>query len=528
MSCRHVKGISIHFAHSTLVSVPRRRSRGAASLLHVYSLVNAALWLAAVPLLAAQQAPSPPATVASIQSMIRSRQYDQALQAIQSSLQRTPDDAKLWTLEGIVLSLQGHSPDAIDAFDRALKISPNYPAALKGDVQSLYSAHDARAVPLLEKILAADPKDATAHEMLAVLEKKQGNCRAAVEHFHLSADVIGTHPESLESYGDCLMRTAQPQEAIPVFQQLAALLPQQTYPKYDLAVVLVATKQNDAAIKILEPLLAADSSDPDLLSLASEAYEAAGNTPKAVSLLRQAIVLNPANAAYYTEFASVCMSHESFQVGIDMIDAGLQRIANDSSLYLARGMLYAQLAQFDKAEEDFNKAEQLDSRQSISSFATDLTELLRNHDDQALAKVRAQLKVHPESPLLHFILAKLLSDQGPASGSSAEQEAIQAAQQAVKLNPEMVEARDLLASMYLHSGKNDLAIEQCRLALQTSPSDQSAIYHLITALRHAGQGQSEEMQTLVKRLSELQKASLQQENERKRYKLVEQESAPPK
>jgi len=82
--------------------------------------------------------------------------------------------------------------------------------------------------------------------------------------------------------------------------------------------------------------------------------------------------------------------------------------------------------------------------------------------------------------------------------------------------------------MYLRAGKYDLAIAQCRLALQTAPTDQSAIYHLITALRHAGKGQSEEMQALVKRLSELQKASLQQENERKRYKLVEQESAPPK
>jgi hypothetical protein len=35
------------------------------------------------------------------------------------------------------------------------------------------------------------------------------------------------------------------------------------------------------------------------LSLASEAYESAGDTPKAVSLLRQAIVLSPENASFY-------------------------------------------------------------------------------------------------------------------------------------------------------------------------------------------------------------------------------------
>jgi tetratricopeptide (TPR) repeat protein len=486
------------------------------------------LFLSACFLAGAQQATAPTPSIGSIESLIRSKEYDRALQALKSPLQQTPDDSRLWTLEGIALSLQGNKTDAIAAFDKALKLSPNYPPALKGDVQLLYSAQDKRAIPLLKKILRADPKDETAHEMLAVLDKKQGDCPAAVDHFHLSAEVIGTHPESLEAYGDCLMQMGKPQEAVPVFQQLVTVLPQRTYPKYDLAVVLVATRQNEAALKILEPLLDADQSDPELLSLASEAYEGTGNTPKAVSLLRQAIVINPANTGYYTAFASICMSHESFQVGIDMINAGLQRIAGDPSLYLARGMLYAQLAQYDKAEDDFNSAEQLDSAQSISSFATDLAELQMNHDDQALKKVREQLKIHPESPLLHFILAKLLADQGPSAESDAAEEAIESAHQAVKLNPDMVEARDLLASMYLRAGKYDLAIAQCRLALQTAPTDQSAIYHLITALRHAGKGQSEEMQALVKRLSELQKASLQQENERKRYKLVEQESAPPK
>src|SRR5208282_355069 len=155
----------------------------------------------------------------------------------------------------------------------------------------------------------------------------------------------------------CLVHTKQSQKAIPVFEQLAALLPQRTYPKYDLAVLLVETKQNDAALKVLEPLLAAEQSDPDLLSLASEAYEAAGDTPKAVSLLRQAIVLSPDNASYYNAFAVLCLDHESFQVGIDMINAGMQLISGDPSLYISRGLLYAQLAQYDEAEADFKTAE---------------------------------------------------------------------------------------------------------------------------------------------------------------------------
>lgn len=219
-------------------------------------------------------------SIADIQSSIRSRHYDDALQLIRTGLRETPADFKLWTLEGIVFSLEGSNNDALNAFDKALSLSPDYAPALKGAVQLLYATQDVRAIPLLKKILKADPRDETAHEMLANLEKKQGNCPAAIEQFVLSADTVDTHPESLGAYGYCLVETRQPAKAVPVFEKLTALLPQQTFPRYDLAVVLVAAKQESAALKILEPLLASNPSDPDLLSLASEAYEATGNTPR--------------------------------------------------------------------------------------------------------------------------------------------------------------------------------------------------------------------------------------------------------
>ena len=98
----------------------------------------------------------------------------------------------------------------------------------------------------------------------------------------------------------------------------------------------------------------------------------------------------------------------------------------------------------------------------------------------------------------------------------------------MKLKPGFVDARDLLASMYMRSGQYKLAIEQSRLALQYAPSDRTAIYHLIISLRNSGESQrTDEMPALVKRLGDLQRDSLKQDTERKRYKLVEQQAAPP-
>jgi cytochrome c-type biogenesis protein CcmH/NrfG len=98
---------------------------------------------------------------------------------------------------------------------------------------------------------------------------------------------------------------------------------------------------------------------------------------------------------------------------------------------------------------------------------------------------------------------------------------------AVKLKPDMTEGRDLLAIMYTDNNQFGLAMEQCRLALKSDPDDQTAIYHLILALRHSKQPQDRaEAASLVTRLSALQKVARQEETNRKRFKLVEQPPAP--
>jgi tetratricopeptide (TPR) repeat protein len=461
--------------------------------------------------------------IQSIESLIRSKHYQQALQETQSKLSGAPQDYHLWALQGIVLSLQGQDQQALDAFDKALAISPNYPAALKAEAQLLYRTQDKRAIPILERILARDAKDLTAHEMLAMVEQKQGDCAGAVAHFLASSERVATHPASLEAYGRCLAQTGQQEKAIPVFAQLAALLPERSYPKYDVALLMVQTRQYEAALKLLGPLVAADPSDPEILSLASDACEATGDTPKAVSLLRQAIVLSPLTAGYYTRFAALSLNHDSFQVGIDMVDAGLQRLPGEPALYISRGLLYAQLAEYDRAEADFRKAEQLDAKQSVTSFALDLSQLQRNNPEAAIAQVRSQLKIHGESPLLHYLLAKLLFDQGSTADSGNLDEALRSALTAIQLKPDLVEARDLLANIYLRSGKYELAEEESRRALEYDPADQVAVYHLILALRHANSPQSrEQIQALVKRLSDAQTAARQEETDRKRFKFEEQ------
>jgi Flp pilus assembly protein TadD len=91
-------------------------------------------------------------------------------------------------------------------------------------------------------------------------------------------------------------------------------------------------------------------------------------------------------------------------------------------------------------------------------------------------------------------------------------------QRALKLQGDLVIASDLLASIYMRAGQYDMAIEQCRAVLQHAPTDETATFHLMISLRHAGK--REEAQQLVKRLADLHQQSLKNETDRKRYRLV--------
>jgi tetratricopeptide (TPR) repeat protein len=464
-------------------------------------------------------------SIENVESLIRSQQYNQALSTLKVALRSNPGDYKLWTLQGICLALQGNDKQAVTAFDHALRISPNYTPALQGQIQILFKTGDVRAIPLLQRTLKTDPDNLTAHEMLGMLQKKADNCQEAVPHFVRSKDAIATHPASLEAYGYCLSKLNRTADAIQVFRQLVPLVPGQSYPSYDLALLLVSTHSNEEALEVLEPLLTPEQNDPDILSLASKAYEATGKTPKAVALQRQAIVANPTDPTNYVLFAVLCLTHDSFQAGIEMLNAGLKRIPNGSSLYLSRGVLYAQMAQWENAEADFKRAEELDSTASIGAYAGDLSILQKNDPDKALLRVRAQLKVHPESPLLHLLLAQLIMNQTPQPESPAFKEAMQETLLAAKSKPDLVEAHNQLATMYMSLGQYDRAIKECKTALQYDPANETAMYHLIISLRHSGQ--NDELPTLVKRLAELHKDSLRHESERKSFRLVVEGSPAP-
>jgi tetratricopeptide (TPR) repeat protein len=461
--------------------------------------------------------------VRSITAALRANRFQSAFEQARAARQTAPNEVRLVLLEGMALTGLHRDDEALKVLQTAVEIAPEYVPALEALAEIEYRQGRPEADNHLQRLLKLRPGETTAHAMLGALAWKQSNCAAAVEHYSQAKALIATRADALREFGACLVKLRRPDEAADVFRRLLALQRDDRRATYSLAVAQLDGGRFRETVALLQPLASSTPPDPVALELTATAHEALGETPEAVAALRKAVLADPKNVNLYLDVASLSFTHQSFQVGIDMLNAGLTQAPASGALYLARGVLYVQLADFAKADADFDRAERLDPSRSLGSAARGLSQIQQNNLDDALATIHAQLKVNPNDHFLHYVLAELLSRRGAEPGTPEFQQAIAAAREALRLKPDFVPARDVLSRFYLQSGESEKAIEQCRLALRDNPSDEMALYRLIRATQAGGSQEAKaEIPALLKRLNAVREEAREREAQVTKYRLVDE------
>lgn len=462
-------------------------------------------------------APQVPDVPDSATALIKTGRYGEAHQLLSATLARRPGDPRLWILDGFTLARMGRDSDALASYEKALRLTPQSLPALEGAAELKFKSRSADAAEMLHKIVAIRPGDQTSHAMLATLAFERRDCKTAESEFKRSEQLISSQPIALEQRGVCLMRLRRPDEAAGAFEQMIKIDPASPRAHYNLGLSQFQAGRFHEAIVTLTALPPPEH-DADTLDILAAAYEASSDTPAAVATLREAIVQHPEDTRLYVHFANLCLAHNSFQAGVDMLNAGIARSPKAASLYLARGILQAQLAHYPAAEQDFSRAETLDPNTRYAAALQNMAKLQQDQLGPAAADLRLRIKQRPEDAFLYYLLAETLARTGAAPGNPEFAEALQAAKTAVKLQPGLGLARDVLGRLYLQQGDISGAIEQSKLAFANDPSDLPALYHLIQALRKAGR--TTEIPPLTRKLADLRQEAQKKEISERRFAIV--------
>jgi tetratricopeptide (TPR) repeat protein len=452
-------------------------------------------------------------TAADVVTEIRQGQYGDALQHVDEQLKQQPGNPNLWTLRGVALSNLRKPEESLRSFERALLISPKSLPALEGAAETAYSIRDRRAAHLINQVLALQPENGTAHAMAGSLAVEAKDCTSAVDHFRRAKAEIADNALALSQYGACLIERNQPVDAVPPLEQALSLNRDSTATTYNLALALQLLHRTDESAALLQTL----HPDSESLNLLAEIYTEKDRIPEAIAALRQATEIAPRDERNYIDLATLCLDHQSTELGIQIAGIGLKNIPNSAKLYALRGAIYAEAGKSAAAAADFEKAKSIEPDELYGSVGLSL--LLRENAKLAEAEtiVRRMLRAEPEDPTLNYLLADLLIRGGAEPKSPEFLQAIALLNRSIKAKPDFVNAHAALGKLYMSAGKAVEAVSETERTLELAPNDHVALNQLILAYRKLGR--NEQAERAAQRLRTLLAQEEKQEISRNRIRL---------
>lgn len=319
--------------------------------------------------------------------------YDAAVDAYEEALELNPNYATAHHWYALLLRDLGRSEESIRQIERALELDP-LSLIINMAAGALYegTGNTDQAVEHYEKALELNPMFINARAQLATLKHVAGDFEGAEKDLKLN---IEHHPEDdrvYENYGQFLRFTGRPQEALAQFEKAASLNPNSL----------------------------------SALSGMASIYEMLGDWDKAGELFKHRMMLAPDDANGYFEYASHLLAVNRAPEAINLLNRLFERFPNHPAQPLSQGSILVYAGQFDEAITSLNEA--LDKKILLKLAYTELAKAylgksLYESALQALDKAEA-IKENDSNTSFGVATKAVRGRVFAAMGNSEEAEAI--------------------------------------------------------------------------------------------------------
>jgi len=488
--------------------------------------------------------------------LVRHGQWDEGIALLQSVIRADPDNPKAHNLLGIALTGKGDLTRANEQFRRALKIAPRFYPALKNlAINELTLKDTAAAERDFTAALRLAANDPIINTYLGEIAFARRDYQKAATHLstvgplllkdpnltlHLAESFLESHqderatdllnrlneqglePEKKFQAGVMLARHEHYSQAAPFFQAVSDRFPDSYDAAFNLAVCYAQMKRYPSAAEILERLRSRGRKTAELDNLLAEAYEGNKQTQEAINLLREATLLAPEDENNYLDLAALCIDHSAYELGIEVANVGLRYRPESDRLVFQRGVLYALLDQFERAEQDFELASQLAPQKDLAYVGLGLTYMQKSNLPKAVAVLRQRTREKPDDYILRYLLGEALIRSGVNPGEPSLAEARSALEKSVRLNDSFFRSHIDLAKIYLKENRVDEALKHLEKARRLDPNEKAVYSQLVTAYRRKGKAEeAAAMLAMVKKLNDEER----EHNYRELVRIVREGSA---
>ena len=436
--------------------------------------------LAAAAVLFAQEPPEYSDAV----RLVQQQHWNEALKKIRALEASQPENPKLRNLEGLALLGAGDVQGATAVFERVLARRPDFFPSLKNLAILEFNGGMPGAAARTAAALRLNPRDPmlNAYGAITALERKDAG--AVKQCLEMAGAARANLPIELEARLGVLLGTrGLYRQAAEVFQEVIGRGADRPALRYNLGLAQFLSGDYGAAALTLE----AGRPTSEGLNLLAQAYEKSGQTQKAIDALRAAATLDPADENNYLDLANLCLDHNAYAVGIEVVEAGLKQRPESARLRLELGLLRAQSGHFDEAQEEFERAGRLDPTSTLPVAAAELAGIQQNRLPETITGLREKVKRNESSPVLWYLLGWALVRNGAGDGTPEFLEAQADFRKAIERDPRLSYPYVELGKLYLRTGEAARAVPLLEKAVVLAPHDRSVFYQLALAYRRINQ-----------------------------------------
>ena len=200
-----------------------------------------------------------------ISELVDRAAYRQALKACDQALVSHPDLAEVHDFRGLILCRMGRYREALPAYDRALRLEPEFVTALldKAELLVFYLHEDEEAVALTDRVLRLTSQDldaAQAHHLKGIAYANLGLHEEALRNFDVSVTLDPEYPDTHCERGVSLFEGYHFSEALKALKAAVALDGSYARPHHFLSALYEHLGEDEHALR--EAKLAAEL-DPE-------------------------------------------------------------------------------------------------------------------------------------------------------------------------------------------------------------------------------------------------------------------------
>jgi tetratricopeptide (TPR) repeat protein len=422
-------------------------------------------------------AQDPPEYTLAVQ-LVQHERWAEALAQIQTLHQQYPGNPKVGNLEGLAFLGSGDPEGAASAFRQVLATRPDFFPALKNLAILEWQTKNMQAPEHTEQALKVEPRDPSLNAYAAIIDLRKQDASAAGQHLDQAGAAISAMPPDVELRLAYLLGTnGLYPRAVHVYEDLIARGASSPSLQYNLGLAQYLGGDYEGAIQTLEEAESRGHS-LDNMNLLAQAYEKNRQTQKAIDQLRETIALFPSDENSYLDLATICIDHNAYPLGIEVVQTGLKNKPGSEKLLFQLGVLHALSGQFDEARVEFRKAGKLAPGKDLPVAALELADIQENGRENTIRELRQNLKQKGDSAILCYLLGSALVRSGAHPGSPEHEEARRVFQRAMRLDPSLPYPYIELGKMNEQAGKILEAISLFEKAAALGPRDPASYYHL--------------------------------------------------